>query len=421
MKKGLFTLLLLLVLPFPVIASFMDVPDNHPYKNAIMSLQQKGLVKGYSGGTYRPDQTISRAEFTKILLLAKFDQTKIDMCTATDLSDITPAAWYFPYICFAKENAIIKGYADKTFHPDQPITYAEAAKIVVNTLLSTISEAEGEEWWKPFTDALTEKQAVPTSIKSESQQLTRGEMAQMIFIIQGGVVATPTDQAATEEYDSYESKTNNVSFRYFNTSTVNKLEKATTVLEKGLQIIVAAETDATDITECIASRQCSEQDGKKFTHLDSFYVLTKTPGEADFPASILSKIKSNGKDPENCAVIVREDAPAGWTKVIVEPKAFTSFSKNESGDTIDAAGKKLSANQVNKLRDQEAVKQCGDYAGGFGRSFFLYNSEKSPRSYLYLPSYGDDPRLIDLSSIEFATIEKNTPVPETSDEANESE
>ncbi len=51
-----------------VSGSFSDVPDDHPYIKAIEYLQNNDIVQGYEDGTFRPEQTINRAEFTKVLL-----------------------------------------------------------------------------------------------------------------------------------------------------------------------------------------------------------------------------------------------------------------------------------------------------------------------------------------------------------------
>lgn len=50
----------------PMTDAFRDI-DHHQYRIAINSLAEKGFVKGYSDGTYRPDAFINRAEFLKII------------------------------------------------------------------------------------------------------------------------------------------------------------------------------------------------------------------------------------------------------------------------------------------------------------------------------------------------------------------
>lgn len=57
---------------------FSDVPFNHLNAETIDYVQANGIVSGYPDGTFRPDQTINRAEFVKIITIATFGQTMVD-------------------------------------------------------------------------------------------------------------------------------------------------------------------------------------------------------------------------------------------------------------------------------------------------------------------------------------------------------
>jgi len=52
---------------------FSDVPDEASYAPAVTNLQKDGIIEGYEDGTFRPDATINRAEFTKIIAASRFD------------------------------------------------------------------------------------------------------------------------------------------------------------------------------------------------------------------------------------------------------------------------------------------------------------------------------------------------------------
>lgn len=85
-----------------------------------------GVINGYADGTMRPDQTITRAEFAKMIV-------EVSQMTAgggnTGFSDIS-GHWAARYIEIAASNGIIGGYVDNTFRPDQPLSRGEAAKII---------------------------------------------------------------------------------------------------------------------------------------------------------------------------------------------------------------------------------------------------------------------------------------------------
>lgn len=166
---------------------FTDVSTNHSNADAIAYVKSEGIVEGYADGTYKPSQLINRAEFTKIIVGAAFDYNSSQDPSGYDIfslsglffSDLTSGAWYNPYLRRAVQEGVIGGYPDGTFKPADAINFAEAAKIVVISF--DLEYGNDPVWYKPFTDVLESKGAVPTSIKSPGQEITRAEMAEMIY------------------------------------------------------------------------------------------------------------------------------------------------------------------------------------------------------------------------------------------------
>jgi hypothetical protein len=127
----------------PTVNSFPDVPASHFAAAAIAKAQELGWVKGYSDGTFHPNQLINRAEALKIILLSTFSEGEIVGMGGGDVSmftDIDATAWYSDYVAYGVSKGFISGYknADGTpnglFGPGKNITRAETAKITVNTL-----------------------------------------------------------------------------------------------------------------------------------------------------------------------------------------------------------------------------------------------------------------------------------------------
>ncbi|MFA6917860.1 MAG: S-layer homology domain-containing protein [Candidatus Gracilibacteria bacterium] len=200
MKKFI-CLLALIAMTFPVAhASFSDVSESYDYNNAVNYVQQRSLVQGYEDGTYRPDNQITRAEFTKIIIGARFTQDEIDNCVPTkNFPDVKSDKWYAKYVCVAKNEGIIAGFQDGTFKPINNITFAEAAKIVANSYgLEPVGEADSEaHWYLPFVDALYLQAAVPPSITDYKVPITRGEMAETIFGVETEQGYVPGDGGGT--------------------------------------------------------------------------------------------------------------------------------------------------------------------------------------------------------------------------------
>lgn len=199
MKKTLASIILLTGL-FAGVASampldgstgpFTDVGKDGEYYDALVYLKDKGVISGYPDGSFKPFQTINRAEFTKIVMGANgYDPAKdpsgFDIYSSGDLGfkDVQDKAWYIPYLREAKKMDVIGGYPDGTFKPGQEINFAEASKIIV---VSTGGEFAGagyvpEDWFHKYVNILEEKYAIPTTINTFDQKITRGEMAEIIY------------------------------------------------------------------------------------------------------------------------------------------------------------------------------------------------------------------------------------------------
>ncbi len=186
------------------LAKFSDVPSNHPYAEAIEFVQQTGIVEGYEDGTFKPDQVINRAEFTKIVIGAYYLPEDWENCFQglIKFTD-TPGDWYAPYLCVAIGDGIIGGYPDNTFRPANPINYVEAAKIISIGAATVIEEEfnveEGEAWFTPYTESIANKKAKPGSIKNNEQTITRGEMAHLIFKIDEDIANKINEGSHTDE------------------------------------------------------------------------------------------------------------------------------------------------------------------------------------------------------------------------------
>ncbi len=157
--------------------------ESSPYKTAINSLVGQGIVNGYDDGTYRPDQLINRAEFTKILL----GTLPADACGYTSDSptydDVEVGSWYERYVYSAACLGVVEGYPDGSFRPANAINYAEAAKMIVNTFNTSIPQyfQEPDHWYEPFVDAVASSDGTPRAGIMPGDMLTRGEMAEMIY------------------------------------------------------------------------------------------------------------------------------------------------------------------------------------------------------------------------------------------------
>ena len=134
---------------------FSDVPLSHPFAEAIAFVKARGIATG-SGGTFRPDAPVTRAELLKMSFIASGKSLSSD--AKSGFSDVPAGSWVLPYANTAREMGAVSGYSDGTFRPDAPVTRAEALKIALGILSVTpdgvsfkaFSDVENSTWYAPF-------------------------------------------------------------------------------------------------------------------------------------------------------------------------------------------------------------------------------------------------------------------------------
>ena len=109
--------------------AFTDVTDGQWHNKAISTMAKLGIVKGRNAEAFDPDAPITRAEFATIC--ARFDKNQIS--TSSNFTDIS-GHWAEKYIERAATLGWIAGYSDGTFRPSNYITRAEAMTMINRVL-----------------------------------------------------------------------------------------------------------------------------------------------------------------------------------------------------------------------------------------------------------------------------------------------
>lgn len=109
--------------------SLRDVAAGCWYTTAVSTLANVGAISGYSDGTFRPNKEITRAEFVTILTGIYGEDTTKGM----PFSDVGHS-WCYDAVATAYANGWVSGYSDGTFRPNQTITRAEAV-VILNSVL----------------------------------------------------------------------------------------------------------------------------------------------------------------------------------------------------------------------------------------------------------------------------------------------
>ncbi len=114
-------------------ASFSDLQDDHWAYKEINNLTERGIIAGYPDETFKPENNVNRAEFTK-MVIEILDKDDIQVNAENTFTDITPDFWAYEDILRSKQLGLVVGYPDNTFRPYRNITKSEATSIVSKTI-----------------------------------------------------------------------------------------------------------------------------------------------------------------------------------------------------------------------------------------------------------------------------------------------
>lgn len=132
-------------------SSFRDVPDGKWYTTYVATLEKAGVIVDSKDGNFRPNDAITRAELAS--MLAQFANVTGG---TTSFSDVPATHWAADYIAAAVRSGWIQGYPDGTFRPEQTIKRAEMTAMVNRALgrdpQSASDLLEGMKTWKDNAD-----------------------------------------------------------------------------------------------------------------------------------------------------------------------------------------------------------------------------------------------------------------------------
>jgi hypothetical protein len=165
----------------------------HWAETSILQLARLGIVEGKLGNLFAPNDAITRAEFTKMIVLAF--HPAIEQITTTSYEDVLMGDWFAPYV----ETLLRDGVVDDTtmFNPNVPITRAEAVKILIlasgnnaeNLDIDTFSDVLPTDWFSPYVTFMKARNLIvgyPDGTFRPAQAMTRAEAAQILMTFVNG-------------------------------------------------------------------------------------------------------------------------------------------------------------------------------------------------------------------------------------------
>lgn len=117
------------VVPAAALAKGSDL-EGHWAKEVVSQWLADGLVNGYPDGSFRPNQTVTRAEFMTMV------NNAFGFASSADVSftDLAEGTWYYPAVQTASRAGYVSGYPDGSIRPGATITRQEAAVVLANVI-----------------------------------------------------------------------------------------------------------------------------------------------------------------------------------------------------------------------------------------------------------------------------------------------
>lgn len=176
-----------------------EVPDDIPTPvepdHSVPGVEETPLVvktpfiSGDGNGSFRPEDSITRAEFLRMVVTALTDYDKDADQGSSTFTDVDNSKWYASYVAYAQKIGLIAGYQDGTCRPEENITRAEAARITASALKLTSNVTTSsftdvkERWCIPAIEALAEKRILSgdgNGAFRPNDSITRAEAAKVV-------------------------------------------------------------------------------------------------------------------------------------------------------------------------------------------------------------------------------------------------
>ncbi len=163
------------------VPEFSDIGEGTVTADAVSVLAALGVVAGYPDGTYKPEQTVTRAEMAK-LIISELGLESSASGASTNFTDMSGYGWAAGYVGYAQSLGIIKGYGDGTFRPGNTVSYDEAITMIVRAIGYTedVKEMNGT-WPAVFTQKANVLDITDDVTLGGSAGANRGDVAIMLY------------------------------------------------------------------------------------------------------------------------------------------------------------------------------------------------------------------------------------------------
>ncbi|QUG40579.1 S-layer homology domain-containing protein [Psychrobacillus sp. INOP01] len=247
-------------------AGFTDLKSTHVHYSSVLNLTERGIVKGFTDGTFKPEASVTRGQAAKIIALALGLDTK--NVVNPNFKDIKTDNEYYGPIAALVAEGIVSGKEDGTYGPGEKLSRSQMAKIITlafgfeeGKLTDTkFTDVKANDWYNGYLQTLLDNEittGTTATTFSPYANVKRGQMAS--FVVRAEAASKPVTVISVSD-NSVETSTGTYTIaedlkKVFNATNAVALKNANIKFtEKGGQIvavksleITAVGTEATNI------------------------------------------------------------------------------------------------------------------------------------------------------------------------------
>lgn len=163
-----------------VVYAFSDIDANDKNLSEAVDLMTKfGILNGYEDGTFRPNNEITRAEFSKVIIETIMTDEKVSGDEAKFI-DVKENHWAKGYIYLSRKLGIVNGMTIDTFAPENNITYEQAVKMIVAALGYDKQASENGGWPTGYLAVAKDLDITKGILFNPTANATRGDVVLML-------------------------------------------------------------------------------------------------------------------------------------------------------------------------------------------------------------------------------------------------
>lgn len=159
----------------------------HRYEASIRELLEMEVLGGYPDGSFKPENSVNRAEALKTILQSLRARQKESGAETfvmpenfNQFSDLKASEWYATYVAEGVDKGIVNGYPDGTFKGGNTVNLAEALKMTLEAHDMEVWEGDTSPWHKKYFDTAYSLDLLPQDLSDPAKLLTRAELSYIV-------------------------------------------------------------------------------------------------------------------------------------------------------------------------------------------------------------------------------------------------